>query len=566
MIILGIGGLGYRDAAAALVVDGRLVAAVAEERFTGRKHQGGWPRRAVEWCLRSAGVAAADVQRVAVANNPWVPLRERLLGWYGDAFFQSREFRVFHIFHDEIHGPLLFLKEMEDLSAGRPGRVEVVRHHLSHMAAGYYASDVDEAAILVMDGRGEVSTSSLGVGRGAALEAFRVEEMPNSLGLLSASVADYLGFGEQDDEFRIMSISATGEPRFRAEFAEIVRLVPEGTYALNPDFFSFHEGRAVLSERFLKVFGAPRVAGAPVEARHRDIASSLQGALEDAALHMAGHLAARTKAKALVVSGSLAQNWALNGRLAREAPFERVIVPPYCGDDGTAVGAALRAAATGPGGERPAPVPSPALGPDLPAAEIEETLAACGLPSTRPPSVAAETARLLAEGRIVGWARGRAEFGPRALGRRSILASAADPALQERLRRTVKTRESHHPFGVAMTRTEAERTLERPVDGTSMLVPARVRASERDRFRGLVLADGSVRLQVVDAEENPEFHAVLLDLGRRTGVAAAVNTSLNLPGRPPATGPREALECLYTTGMDALVLGDRLLGKRGAPA
>lgn len=562
MVILGLGGLGYRDSAAAVVVDGRTVAAASEDRFTGVKHAGGWPAESVAWCLRRAGVDASAVDLVAVANNPWLPLRERVLGWYGDTFFQSREFRVHHMFQDEIHDSLVFLKELEGFRLGAEDRVRVVRHHISHMAAGFLTGDRDEAAVLVMDGRGEISTSSRGVGRGASLEVFHCEEMPNSLGLLSAAVADYLGYMEQDDEFRVMSMSSTGSPRFRAEFSEVVRLLPDGSYRLNPDFFTTFEGKAVLSERFQKTFGAPRAPGAPVDDRHRDIASSLQGALEEAALHMARDLAKRTGAKHLILSGSLALNWALNARLAREAPFETVVAPPYCTDEGTAIGAALQVYAETTG-KRPEPVADPALGPAVEDEDIAAILADCRLPSTVPADASAGAAALLAGGAIVGRCAGRAEFGPRALGHRSILASVHDAAVVDRLRRTVKSRESHHPFGVAVTAAEADRLLEGTGRDASMLVPARVKDPERRRLPGLVLADGSLRVQVVDAARDPGFHALLETLGRATGTAAAVNTSLNVPGRPPAAGAREALRCFYTTGMDALLLGPHLLRKDG---
>jgi carbamoyltransferase len=562
MMILGIGGLGYRDSAAALIVDGRTVAAASEDRFSGVKHAGGWPVRSVAWCLGAAGATAADVDLVAVANNPWLPLRERVLGWYGDSFFRSREFRVHHMFQDEIHHSLVFLKMLEEFRVGSTDRVRVVRHHLSHMAAGFLAGDLEEAAVLVMDGRGEVSTSSQGIGRGAALEVFRCEEMPNSLGLLSAAVADYLGFHEQDDEFRVMSISSTGEPRFRAEFSEVVHLLPDGSYRLNPDFFTFFEGKAVLSERFHRTFGEPRAPGSAVEDRHRDIACSLQRALEEAALHMARHLADVTAARHLVLSGSMALNWALNARLAQEAPFETVGSSPFCADDGTALGAALlvHAEATG---RRPDPVPDAALGPAITDAETARILGDCRLSSEHCADPARSAADLLSGGAIVGWCRGPAEFGPRALGRRSILASVHDRAVVDRLRRTVKSRESHHPFGISITADAANALLEDRARDRSMLVPATVRAAQRDRLPGLVLADGSVRVQVVDAARDPEFHALLQFLGKSTGVEAAVNTSLNLPGRPPALEVRDALPCFFTTGMDALMVGNHLLRKSG---
>ena len=562
MIILGIGGLGYRDAAAALTVDGTVVAAASEDRFTRVKHQGGWPRRSVAWCLRQGGVRLEDVDRVAVANNPWVPLRQKVLDWYGERFFESPEFRAYHIFQDETRESLLYLKALEDLRRGGIDRVQVVRHHLSHMAAGFFSLAEEEAAVLVLDGRGEVSTSSLGVGRGAGLEVFRVEEMPDSLGLLSAAVADFLGFQEQDDEFRVMSISAAGERKFRREFGEIVRLELDGGFTLHPDYFTFHEGRAVLSEKFQSAFGRPRHPGEEVADRHRDIAASLQGALEDAALHMARALRPRTRSDLLIVSGSLANNWALNGRLAREGIFGRVVATPYGADDGTAIGAALHLAAKETG-KRPGPIPSPALGPDLAEADVDGTLDSCRLEADRPADPAAAAAALVAEGKVVGWARGRAEFGPRALGHRSILADATDPAVAERLRRTVKPRESHHPYGISVTREAAATLLERGAGDACMLVPAVVKADQRRRIPGVVLADGTVRVQVVERAAEPEFHALLEGVGKRRGLAAVVNTSLNVPARPPAATPREALECFFTTGMDALVLGNRLLRKEG---
>lgn len=562
MIILGIGGLGYRDAAAALLVDGTLVAAASEDRFTRVKHRGGWPAKSVAWCLKQGGIEADAVDRVAVANNPWIPLREKVLGWYGDRFFESPEFRAYHIFHDETREALLYLKELEDHRRRGIDRVQVVRHHLCHAAAGFFALADEEAAVLVVDGRGEVSTSSLGIGRGPAVEVLRVEEMPNSLGLLSAAVADFLGFQEQDDEFRVMSISATGEPRFKRELSEIVRLELDGGFSLDPACFTFHEGRAVLSRKFYDAFGAARHPGEEVTERHRDIAASVQGAVEDAALHMARALRGKTKSGTLVVSGSLAANWALNGRLAREAPFDRIAATAYCGDDGTAIGAAMHVFAKETG-KRPAPVPSPALGPDLAEADIDATLAACLLEAERPADPAAAAADLVAAGKVVGWARGRAEFGPRALGNRSILADATDPAVAERLRRAVKPRESHHPYGMSVTRGAAADLLEKDRAAPYMLVPALVKPEWRKRIPGVVLADGTVRVQTVEKGIDPAFHAVLEGIGKRRGLAAAVNTSLNLPGRPPATTAREVLECFFTTGMDALVLGGRLLRKGG---
>jgi carbamoyltransferase len=298
-----------------------------------------------------------------------------------------------------------------------------------------------------------------------------------------------------------------------------------------------------------------------VEDRHRDLAASLQRTLEDAALHMARHLHERTGLDTLLLSGSLVQNWVLNGRIARDGPFKRVVVSPFCGDDGTAVGAAL-SVHTELTGTRPQATGGSALGPGLDAGATERILEECGLSSETPEDIIAATAGLLTRGAIVGWARGAAEFGPRALGHRSILAAVGREETVQRLRTAVKRREAHHPFGVSMTGREASRSLESG-GGPSMLVPATVTEAARAGFGSLVLEDGTLRVQVVDENVNEDFHS-LLEACAGDGPAALINTSLNLPGRPPAVDARAILECFFTTGMDALVLGDRLLTKAGA--
>ena len=561
MLILGLGGLGYKDSSAALVRDGRVVAAAAEERFTRVKHQGGYPSRAIDACLRAAGATAAEIDHVAVANNPWLALRSKVLDWYGEQFFESPEFRAFHIFHDEIHSTLTYLKALEDLRAGRDGRFHTVPHHLSHMASSFLASPHADAAVLDIDGRGELSTSAQGRGRGTQIEVFRVDHMPNSLGLLYAVVSDYLGFTGQDDEFRVMSISSQGEPRYRSEFREIVRLSAEGAFELNPAYFTYREGLAALSAKFTDVLGAGRRPGEAVLQRHRDIAASLQGAIEEAALHAARHLAARTGCKALCFAGGVALNWVVNGRLAAEGPFEHLYVNPLAGDEGTAVGAALHtyAAVTG---ARPEPLGSVALGPAPADADVEDALRRTRQRYERTADPAAAAAERLARGEILGWFEGRMEFGPRGLGQRAILADPANLETKARLLRDVKSREEHHPFGVSLHAERAAEVFEGHADSPYMLVWNRVRPERRKELAAVVTQDGIARWHGVTRQREPAFHALLSSFAARTGrLPALVNTSLNLAGRPPAVTPREALEIFATTGLDALVIGPFVVSK-----
>jgi carbamoyltransferase len=561
MLILGLGGLGYRDSSAALVRDGRVIAAAAEERFTRIKHQGGYPARAIDACLRTAGVGAADVDHVAVANNPWVALRGKVLEWYGEAFFESPEFRAYHIFHDEIHSTLTYLKALEDLRAGRSERYRVVRHHLCHLASSFLASPHDEAAVLDMDGRGEVSTSAQAHGHGHEIDVYRVDEMPNSLGLLYAAVSDFLGFAGQDDEFRVMTMSTLGEPRFRAEFGEVVRLGAEGTFLLDPAYFTYREGLAALSEKFTDVFGARRRRGEPVLQAHRDIAASLQGAIEGAVLHAARHLRERTGAGALCFTGGVALNWVVNGRLAAEAPFDDVYVNPMAGDEGTAVGAALWTHAQ-VSGSRPEPLESVALGPASSDAEIEELLRRTGHAYERPDDSMAAAAERLAAGQILGWFQGRMEFGPRGLGQRAILIDPANAETKARLLRDVKPRAEHHPFAVSIAEERAAEVFGAGASSPYMLLWHGVADSARAQLAGVVTEGGVARWHGVSPGREPVFHRLLTAFGAHTGrLPALLNTSLNLVGRPPAVTPLEALEVHATTGTDALFLGPFVVAK-----
>jgi carbamoyltransferase len=496
-----------------------------------------------------------------VANNPWLAVRSKVLDWFGESFFESPEFRAYHIFHDEIHATLRYLKALEDLRAGREGRFHTVPHHVAHMASSFLLSPFDRAAILDMDGRGEVSTSAQGEGRGNAIDVFRVDHMPNSLGLLYAAVSDFLGFTGQDDEFRVMSISSQGEPSFRDKFREVVRLLPDGAFQLDPAYFLYREGLAALSERFIQAFGGRRGPGEPILQRHRDIAASLQRTIEEAVLHAAEHLRKKTGLDDLCFTGGVALNWVVNGRLASEGPYRRVHVNPAAGDEGTAIGAALHVWAQSTGA-RPEPLASVGLGPAYTDAEIEQTLRCARLAYVRVPDAAAEAARRLAKGEIVGWFEGRSEFGPRGLGHRAILAHPSQPETKARLLRDVKPREDHHPFGLSIVQERAADVFEGGRPSPYMLLWDRVQASHREALRSTISSSGICRWQGVDAAHEPAFHALLTAFGQATGgLPALINTSLNLPGRPQAVHPREAIEVFAVTGLDALVMGPFVIAK-----
>jgi carbamoyltransferase len=563
MKILGIGGQGYRDSSVAVVVDGRVAAAASEGRFTRTKHQGGFPHQALEYCLESSGLTLDDIDHVALANNPWLNLRNRLIEWYGERFLETPRFKTFHIFHDELHAAVSYLAELEQLRRGPADRVRIQRHHLCHLAEAYYLSPFDEAAILGVDGRGELSTSSRGMGRGGRIEVFAVEEMPNSIGLLCAAVADFLGFRDEDDEFRIMSISSLGEPRYLEVFRRILRPAEGGGYLLDQDYFDTFEGRAFLSSRFSEELGPGREPDAEVEERHADIAASLQRALEETVLHMARHLREQTGLDNLCLTGGVAQNWVLGGRVRADGSFARVHTGFAPGDEGTAVGAALLVhAEQDPGTPIRRGITSD-LGPRFSGEEVQRILHRCGLPWDAPADAVADAAERMAAGRIIGWFEGRLEFGPRALGRRSILLDPTNAAAKERLVETVKPRARYHPFGIAVAEADLGSYFEDTRPDPHMASHRRVREEVREVLGPILHADGTARVQTVAPDGTGGLPALLAALGERTGHPVVLNTSLNVPGRPLARDVRDAVETFFTTGLDDIYLEGLRLSKPG---
>jgi len=558
--ILGIGGLGYKDSAAAILSDGRLVAAAAEERFSGAKHEGGFPHRAMAFCLERAGITARELSGVAVANNPWLPMREKVLQWYGESFFKSRTANVYNVFKDESHRLVEYLRTIEGLR-GQGLEIHRVPHNLSHMAAAFLCSPYESAAIMSIDGRGETSTSGTGRGRGSEIEVDAVSRMPDSLGLLYALIADYLGFSDLDDEFRLISISPTGTPTFTPKMREVVTTAADGSYKLNPDYFGFHQGRPFLSERFTEVFGPPADPEVPLEDRHRDLAASLHAVVVDVVMHMARTARKRTGENSLCLGGGLVQNWALVGALGDADIFEEIYVPPAPGDDGTALGAALWLCHYQRGTPRQDPISRADFGPAYAEEEIRDEIERLKLKPSRPNDLAEAAAARIASGEILGWFQGGAEFGPRALGHRSILADPTDPETRARLVASVKARSALHPFGLSVGRAAAAELFDGLADSPFLERTASLKPDAERRLPAVAAPGGQVRVHVVDDARDPLLAELLHKVGERTGVAAVLNTSLNEPGRPMATTPREAIGSLFTTGLDALAIGPFFIAK-----
>ena len=589
MNVLGISAF-FHDCAAALVQDGRIVAAAQEERFTRRKHDESFPKLAAEWCLAQAGIAAGDLDAVVFYEKPLVKF-ERLLET--SLAFAPRGFPAFLKamplwLQRKLHIP----REIDrGLGGAYDGPIVFATHHESHAASGFYPSPFDEAAILTLDGVGEWSTATWGTGRANRIRLEAEMRFPHSPGLLYSAFTLFCGFRVNSGEYKLMGLAPYGDPRFAdVILREIVDLKPDGSFWLDQRFFDYCAGLKMTSRRFDRLFGGPpRRPDGPLTQREMDLAASIQKVLEEIVLRMARHVHAATDMRNLCLAGGVALNCVANGRLLREGPFERLWIQPAAGDAGGALGAAL-AHWYGHLGRPRVPDPDDAqqgslLGPAFDSAAVDAALAAYGAAAETfadEAALADAVAEHLAEGRIVGHFAGRAEFGPRALGNRSILADPRRADMQRRLNLAIKFRESFRPFAPAVLADRRHDFFALSAESPYMLLVAPVvdgvpvvadrRATGLDRLRevrgplpAVTHVDGSARVQTVDAARAPRFHAILQAFARRTGCPVLANTSFNIRGEPIVHDPGDAYRCFMYTDMDVLVVGDRLLRKDRQP-
>jgi carbamoyltransferase len=590
--ILGISAF-YHDSAAALVVDGRIRAAAQEERFSRVKHDAGFPRHAVAYCLREAGLAPDELTHVVFYEKPLLKF-ERLLETYlavaprGLASF--REAAPLWL-QEKLRQPAAIRR---GLGGGWKGPIAFVEHHEAHAASAFYPSPFEDAAILTLDGVGEWATATLGIGRGRKIELTHELRFPHSLGLLYSAFTYFCGFRVNSGEYKLMGLAPFGEPRFEGAIREhLIDLKPDGSFRLDLSYFDYCAGLTMTSKQFDRRFGGPpRRPEAAITARECDLAASIQKVTEEAMLRMAADLHRRTGAEALCLAGGVALNCVGNGRLVRESPFRRLWIQPAAGDAGGALGAALfvwHQLLENPRAPQPGDAQSGSLlGPGYGPVEIEAALRSAGAVFHRMEDeerLVSRTADLLASGQVVAWVQGRMEFGPRALGARSILGDPRDPEMQSRMNRKIKFRESFRPFAPIVRRERASDwfDLAPDVESPYMLVVAPVRADRRrpadgdgtglDRIRAVrstipavTHLDGSARIQTVDSVRNPRLALLLGRFEERTGCPVLINTSFNIRGEPIVCTPSDAYRCFMATQIDALVIGDFVVLKTEQPA
>ena len=594
MRILGISAF-YHDSAAALVVDGRIVAAAQEERFTRRKHDAGYPANAIASCLASGGIALADVDRIVFYDKPFLKF-ERLLETY--IALAPRGFSSFRLAAPVWIKEKLFQKPLlkRRLQAAAPevdweSRLLFAEHHQSHAASAFYPSPFREAVVLTMDGVGEWTTTSVAIGHDTALDIVRELHFPHSLGLLYSAFTYYLGFRVNSGEYKVMGLAPYGAPTHKATILDnLIDLKPDGTFRLDLGYFDFCTGLTMTNRRFDALFGGPpRQAEEALQQRHMDLAASVQAVVEEAVLRLTRSLREETGIAQLCLAGGVALNCVANGRVLRDGRFDGLWAQPAAGDAGGALGAALAASHRLLGAPRNLPagtgdgMAGALLGPAFDAADIEAALDAAGACYTALEEAALidATAAALAAGEAVGWFQGRMEFGPRALGNRSILADPRSPSMQRLLNAKIKFRESFRPFAPSVRREDVASWFALDGDSPYMLTVADVLGHEsnadgaiglerlqsvRSPLPAVTHVDGSARVQTVDAAVNPRFHRLLSAFHAKTGCPVLVNTSFNVRGEPIVCTPADALRCFMGTQLDALAIDLCLLRKAEQPA
>ncbi len=567
MNILGLSGL-LIDGAACLLQDGRVVAAVEEERplrfkQASMKLSGGLPNRAIALCFQQAGITWQDVDHVAYFFRPWAEFTRMSAFRWGKAFWAPQVASYYTLYHLELlKGHLMVPQLVRSVCRGRAPQVQFWGHHLTHAASAFFVSPFDEAAILVMDAVGERDCTSFFLGQGTRIRRLRAWAFPHSWGFVYATMTRYLGFRPNRDEYQVMGLAAFGRPTYEAQLQRVVGLQWDGSLKLDWRYFDpAFKGPQYFNKKFEVVFGPPRSPEEPLTPRHQDLAASLQAVLERSALRLTEALYHLTRVRALCIAGGVGLNGCMNGRLAREGKFRELFVPPAPHDAGSAMGAALLTYHTRLKQPRQTVLTDAFLGPGFSDEAIRAALQAGKIRYERHPDIAAEVVELLAQGQVVAWFQGRMEWGPRALGARSILADPTRPGMQDVVNRVIKHREPFRPFAPSVLAERAADYFELTQPSPFMQFVAPVRPERRGEVPAVVHIDGTARVQTVTQESHPRYWRLLTLFEEKTGVPILLNTSFNVDGEPIVCTPQDAIRCFFSTGLDALAIGDYVIKK-----
>jgi len=595
MYILGISAF-YHDSAACLIKNGEIIAAAQEERFTRKKHDAGFPNHAILYCLKEADISASQINKVVFYEKPFVKF-ERLLETY--FAFAPKGFKSFSKaipvwIKDKLFQKSALIRELKltlDKDIDWSDRLLFSEHHLSHAASAYYPSPFENAAILTLDGVGEWTTTSLAIGKGSKLKVIKEIHFPHSLGLLYSAFTYYTGFKVNSGEYKVMGLAPYGKPRYAELIQEkLITVSEDGSFQLDMTYFDYAAGLTMTNKKFNKLFGGPpRASETEITQREMDLAASVQKVTEDIILKLAKNIAKETGERNLCLAGGVALNCVANGILLREKIFNNIWIQPAAGDAGGALGAALSTWYLHYHKERIVSkerdiMKGAYLGPKFSDNQIEAELVACGAKFIRlsENELIETVATALINEKAVGWMQGRMEFGPRALGGRSIIADPRSPVMQKQLNLKVKYRESFRPFAPSVLRENVSEWFEHDTDSPYMLIVADVKNDKRlaltkeqeslfgiDKLNvpnssvpAITHVDYSARIQTVHVDTNPLYHAVISKFKEKTGCPIVINTSFNIRGEPIICSPTDAFRCFMGTGIDILAVGNFVLYKK----
>ena len=592
MYILGISSY-YHDSAACLIKDGEIIAAAQEERFTRKKHDAGFPHHAILYCLKEAGINANMIDNVVFYEKPFIKF-ERLLETY--LAFAPKGFTSFAKampvwIKDKLFQKSALIKQLKSTlnnDVNWSERLLFCEHHLSHAASAYYPSPFDSAAVLTLDGVGEWTTTSLAIGKGSDLKVIKEIHFPHSLGLLYSAFTYYTGFKVNSGEYKVMGLAPYGEPRYADLIREkLISVAEDGSFRLDMDYFDYATGLTMTNKKFESLFGGPpRQPETELTQREMDLAASVQQVTEEIILNLATSIAKETDASNLCLAGGVALNCVANGVLLRAKIFDNIWIQPAAGDAGGALGAALSTWYLHHNQKRIISTEQDSmkgayLGPEFSETEIETELAACGATFKKlsEDELFDTVAEALADEKAVGWMQGRMEFGPRALGGRSIIADPRSPKMQKQLNLKVKYRESFRPFAPSVLIEDVSDWFEHKTESPYMLLVAGVKKDKRlsmtkeekilfgieklniprSSVPAITHVDYSARIQTVHADTNPRYHAVISKFKEKTGCPIVVNTSFNVRGEPIICSPTDAFKCFMGTNLDVLAIGNYIL-------
>lgn len=565
MYILGL-NCHMHNASAALIKDGKLLAAAEEERFNRQKFYGGFPEQAIRYCLQEAGISINDIEHIGFYFKPWLGIGKRAL-----------------IVLSTLHHRLLQASRQEEVTGGSysdwllmrktpqilketfdyKNNFHFLEHHLCHAASTFFLSPFQEAAIMSVDLAGEIDSTLFGVGKGNRIETISKVEYPHSLGIFYAAVTQYLGFQYNADEYKVMGLASYGQPEFYEDFKRLISLSKNGGFRLDLNYFVHHWGtRLKYSNRFVQHFGPARLQDEdPLQERFANIAASVQKVLNEVMLRLTNYLYQQTRIKRLCLAGGVALNCATNGILLKQGPFEEIYVQPAANDAGTSVGAAFYIYHSLLNKPRSFVMDNAYFGPSFSDRDCLEAITSYQLPYHQMDDVAKETAKLLAQEKIIGWFQGRMEWGPRALGNRSILADSRKEEMKEIVNLKIKFREPFRPFAPSVLEEEANKFFDLDRPSPFMLFVCPVKPEKKSIIPAVVHVDDTCRVQTVSKKTNPLYWQLIKEFQSLTGVPVIMNTSFNVKTEPIVCSPKDAINCFLNTEMDHLVMNRFLINK-----